>query len=67
MICTSVIPCLSIGLAKKDKSISLFVQYFAGFFGHFECLAFFENGGTNLTPNQSNSIFLVNFKIVQQK
>ena len=38
-----------------------------GFFGHFESLAFFENGGrgTNLTPKQSNRMLLVNFSKVQ--
>ena len=49
MICTSVVPCLSTGLAKNDKIMSMFVL-FSRLFGHFESLAFFENGGTNLTP-----------------
>ena len=56
MICTSVIPCLSSGLAKSNKIMSVFVL-FPGFFGHFESLAFLENRGTNLTPKQSNLIF----------
>ena len=56
MICTSVIPCLSSGLAKNDKIMSVFVL-FPGFFGHFESLAFFEDRGTNLTPKKSNLIF----------
>ena len=38
MICTSVVPCLSSGLAKNDKIMSMFV--FPGLFGHFESLAF---------------------------
>ena len=34
------------------------LSHFSGFFGHFESLAFFfQNGGTNLTPKQSNMIF----------
>ena len=53
MICTSVVPCLSTGLAKNDKIMSMFVL-FSRLFGHFESLTFFENRGTNLTPKQSN-------------
>ena len=60
MIRTSVIPCLSNGLAKKNKIMSMFVL-FCGFFGHFESLAFFENEGTKLTPKQSDRMFSVNF------
>ena len=41
MICTSVIPRLSSGLAKNDKIMSVFVL-FPGFFGHFESLAIFQ-------------------------
>ena len=52
MICTSVIPCVSTGLAKNDKIMSMFALS-PSFFGHFESLAFFENRGTNLTPKQS--------------
>ena len=33
------------------------LSYFPGSFGHFEGLAFFLNGGTNLTPKQSSMIF----------
>ena len=55
MICISVIPCLSCGLAKNDKLCPC-LSYFPGFFGHFESLAFFKNGWTNLTPKQSNMI-----------
>ena len=40
MICTSVVPCLSTGLAKNDKIMSMFVL-FSRLFGHFESLAFF--------------------------
>ena len=47
MICTSVVPCLSTGLAKNDKIMSMFVL-FSRLFGYFE--SYFENEGTNLTP-----------------
>ena len=40
MICTSVVACLSTGLAKNDKIMSMFVL-FSRLFGHFESLAFF--------------------------
>ena len=56
MICTSLIPCLSSGLAKNDKIMSMFVL-FLGLFGHFESLAFCGNRGTNLTSKQSKMIF----------
>ena len=62
MICTSVVPCLSSGLAKNNKTMSVFVL-FSWLFGHFERMAFFEKkrggggGGANLTPKQSNSMF----------
>ena len=66
MICTSVIPCLSIGLAKNNKILS----YFPSFFGHFVRLAFPENWGgggggggdtQTLHQKQSNRMFQVNF------
>ena len=44
MICTSVVPCLSTGLAKNDKIMSMFVL-FSRLFGHFESLAFFSKMG----------------------
>ena len=44
MICTSVVPCLSTGLAKNDKIMSMFVL-FSRLFGHFESLAFFRKWG----------------------
>ena len=39
------------------------LSYFPRFFGHFESSAFYfsKNGGTNLTQNQSNRMFVVNF------
>ena len=64
MTCTSVVPCLSSGLAKKNKIMSMFVS-FSGFLGHFESLAF-EKGETNLTPKQSKRMFSVNFSKIQQ-
>ena len=44
MICTSVVPCLSTGLAKNDKIMSMFVL-FSRLSGHFESLAFFSKMG----------------------
>ena len=55
MICSSVIPRLSSGLAKDDGFMSMFVL-FSWLFGHFKSLFFFK-WGTNLTPKQSNMIF----------
>ena len=67
MICTSVVPCVSTGLAKNDKIMSMFVL-FSRLSGHFESLAFFfENGGTNLTPKQSSMIFWSNFERYNNK
>ena len=66
MMCTSATPFLSIGLAKNNKIMSMFVL-FSWLFGHFEIWLFFENGETNLTLAQSNKIFLVNFSKEQQK
>ena len=39
MICTSVVPCLSSGLANYNKMMSMFVL-FSRLFCHFENLAF---------------------------
>ena len=44
MICTGVAQCLSTGLAKNDKIMSIFVL-FSQLFGHFESLAFFSKMG----------------------
>ena len=44
MICTSVVPCLSTGLAKNDKIMSMFVL-FSRLFGHIQSLAFFRKWG----------------------
>ena len=40
MICASVVPCLSSGLAKNNKMMSMFVL-FSWSFCNFESLAFF--------------------------
>ena len=53
VICTSVVPCLSDGLAKNSKVMFMLVLFLL-LFCHFES---FENEGTNLTPKQSNSMF----------
>ena len=65
MICTSVILCFSSGLTKSDKIMSMFVLFFR-LFGQFESLVFFENGGTNFTPKQSNRMFLFNLSNIQR-
>ena len=51
MICTSVVPCLSSGLAKNNKIMSMFVL-FSWVFGHLEDWLFFKNGGE--TSHQSS-------------
>ena len=45
MICTSVIPCLSSGLAKIDKIMSMFVLV-SRLFGHFDRLVIFKTFST---------------------
>ena len=67
MICTSVVPCLSTGLAKNDKIMSMFVL-FSRLFGHFASLAFFSKmGRQTFTPKQSNMIFWSNFERYNNK
>ena len=56
MICTSVVPCLSSGLAKNNKIMSMFVQL-SQIFSVFKVWLFFENEETNLTPKQSSGMF----------
>ena len=57
----------------KLSSCMTCVQYRGGYleyrgrFCHFESLAFFENVVTNLTPKQSNRIFLDIYSKEQQK
>ena len=67
MICTSVVPCLSTGLAKNDKIMSMFVLFSRLFWPFWKFGFFFENGGTNLTPKQSNMIFWSNFERYNNK
>ena len=61
MICTSVVPCLSSGLAKITKLCPC-LSNFPGFFAVFKVWLFFENGETNLTPKQSSRMFQSIFK-----
>ena len=57
MICTDVIPCLSIHLAKNNKLMSMFVL-FPRLFGHFESLALFSKmGGKNLHQSSQTGCF----------
>ena len=51
MICTNVVPCLSSGLAKNNKMMSMFVL-FSRLFCHFESLAFFESEGDKPHPSR---------------
>ena len=60
MICTSVVPCLSTGLAKNDKIMSMFVL-FSRLFGHFESLAFFQKWGDKPYTNAVKLDILVKF------
>ena len=57
MICTSVVPCLSSGLAKNNKIMSMFVQLSRLFLPFLRFGFFFENGETNLIPKQSSRMF----------
>ena len=59
MICTSVMLCLSTDLAKNDKILSNVnvCPIFPAFLAILKVWLFFQNGGTNLTPKQSNMIF----------
>ena len=60
MICTSVAPCLSTGLAKNHKIMSMFVL-FSRLFGHFESLAFFRKWGDKPYPKAVKRDILVKF------
>ena len=57
MINSTVIPCLSNGLAKNNKIMSMFVLFSRHFLAILKVLLFYEIGGTNLTPKQSSMIF----------
>ena len=62
MIRTSVVPCLSSGLAKNNKIMPKFAL-FPGFFGHFESLASFRKwGGQALHQNSQTRCFSRFFK-----
>ena len=68
MICISVIPFLSSGLARITKlypCLSCFPPCFPGFFGHSESLAFFKHGWPNFKQKPSNRLFLFNVPKVQ--
>ena len=56
MICTSVVPCLSSGLANYNKMMSMFVL-FSRLFAILKVWLFVESGRTNLTPKQSSRMF----------
>ena len=60
MICSSVIPCLSNGLAKNDKIRSMFVL-FSWLFGHFEGLAFFSKIEGHTLHQSSQAWYLSQF------
>ena len=53
---TSVILCLSSGLAINDKLMSIFVQ-FSGPSWPFESLAFFENGAQSSNQSSQTGCF----------
>ena len=57
MICTSVVPCLSSGLAKNNKIMSMFVQL-SRLFSVSKVWLFFENGETNLHQSSQAGCFL---------
>ena len=57
MICTSVTPCLSSGLVKNDKVISMFVLFSRLFWPFRKFGFFFKNGKTSLTPKLSDRMF----------
>ena len=62
MIYTSVIPCLSSGLAKNNKDMSMFVL-FSWLFGHFQSLALISRMGDNLyTKAVKQDVFSQFFK-----
>ena len=60
MICTSVVPCLSSGLAKNNKIMSMFVQL-PGFFAVFKVWFFFRKWGDKPYTKAVKQDVLVNF------
>ena len=65
VICTSVIPCLSSGLVKNDKMMSMFVLV-SQIFGHFQSLAFSRKWGDKPYTRVVEQDVLVNLSKVQQ-
>ena len=62
MICTTVVPCLSSGLAKNNKIMSMFVLL-PGFLGHFKSLSCFQNWGDKpCTKAVQQDVFSLFFK-----
>ena len=62
MICASVVPCLSSGLAKNDKLCPC-LFYVIGFFGHFEIWPFFRKWGDKpCTKSVKQDVFSQFFK-----
>ena len=60
MKCSSVIPCLSTGLAKNDKVMSMFVLFFRVFLAVLKVWVFFKVGDKPYTNTVEHDI-LVNF------
>ena len=60
MICTSVVPCLSSGLAKNNKMMSMFLL-FSRLFCHFESLAFCQKWEDKPCTKAVTHDVLVNF------
>ena len=56
MIYTSVVPCLSSGLAKNNKIMSMFVQL-SRLFAFFKVWLFFENGEQTLHQSSQAGCF----------
>ena len=65
MICTSVTPCLSSGLAKITKLWPC-LSYFDCFFGDFESLAFLRKWRDRPYTKAVKKDILVNFSEVRQ-
>ena len=65
MICTSVIPSLSTGLAKITQLCPC-LSYFPRLFGHFESLTFFREWEDRPYTKAVKQGVLVNFSKVQQ-
>ena len=61
MICNSMVRCLSTGLAKNGKIMSMFVL-FSRLFGHFESLAFLKWGDKPNTKAVKQDVFSQFFK-----